>query len=136
MNAPINRVLPTPVASAKQSEGKSRSKSVTVGNSLLMAASALATSTFFAGGTISVIRSRISSERRCGGRNSAVLRWRSHGDSWLHLRAQEIHLPRWGRSLRKIFYLQAVIVLAPLATGEHSFGNLLNRKIAVTILIK
>ena len=32
MKAPISRVLPTPVARAKQSEGKSRSKSVRVGN--------------------------------------------------------------------------------------------------------
>ena len=38
MNAPISRVLPTPVASAKQSDGNSRSKSVTVGNSLRIAA--------------------------------------------------------------------------------------------------
>ena len=40
MNAPINRVLPTPVASAKQSDGNSRSKSVTVGYSLRMISSA------------------------------------------------------------------------------------------------
>ena len=40
MNAPISRVLPTPVASAKQSDGNSRSKSVTVGNSLRMTSSA------------------------------------------------------------------------------------------------
>ena len=31
MNAPIRRVLPTPVASAKHSDGKSRSKSVSCG---------------------------------------------------------------------------------------------------------
>jgi hypothetical protein len=68
MNAPINRVLPTPVASAKQSEGKSRSKSVTVGNSLPMASIAACRSASFFGGTISVTRSRISSDRRCGGR--------------------------------------------------------------------
>ena len=41
--APMSRVLPTPVARAKQSEGNSRSKSVTEGNSLWMAASAAAT---------------------------------------------------------------------------------------------
>ena len=34
MNAPMSRVLPTPVARAKQSDGNSRSKSVTDGNSL------------------------------------------------------------------------------------------------------
>ena len=32
MKAPISRVLPTPVASAKHSEGKSRSKSESLGN--------------------------------------------------------------------------------------------------------
>ena len=37
MKAPMSRVLPTPVASAKQSEGNSRSKSATVGNSLRIA---------------------------------------------------------------------------------------------------
>ena len=47
MNAPISRVLPTPVASAKQSDGNSRSKSVTDGNSLRIAASAAATSAPF-----------------------------------------------------------------------------------------
>src|SRR5574337_997771 len=68
MKAPISRVLPTPVASAKQSEGNSRSKSVTVENSLRIAASAASRSTPFLGGAISVTRSRISSERRCGAR--------------------------------------------------------------------
>ena len=36
MNAPISRVLPTPVARAKQTDGNSRSKSVTVGHSALI----------------------------------------------------------------------------------------------------
>jgi len=58
MKAPINRVLPTPVASAKQSDGNSRSKFVTPGNSLWIAASAAATSAPFFGGAISVTRSR------------------------------------------------------------------------------
>jgi hypothetical protein len=62
MKAPMSRVLPTPVAKAKHSDGNSRSKSVTVGNSLRIAASAAVRSTAFLGGTISVIRSRISSE--------------------------------------------------------------------------
>ena len=39
MNAPISRVLPTPVAKAKHKDGKSRSKSVKVGNSAFSAAS-------------------------------------------------------------------------------------------------
>src|SRR5688572_22386827 len=68
MNAPIKRVLPTPVARAKHNEGNSRSKSVTEGNSLAMASSALPISGSFFGGAISVMRSRISSDRRCGGR--------------------------------------------------------------------
>jgi hypothetical protein len=58
----MSRVLPTPVASAKQSDEKSLSKSVTVGNSLLIAVRAVFRSAFFFGGTISVIRSRISKE--------------------------------------------------------------------------
>ena len=37
MNAPMSRVLPTPVASAKQSDGKSRSKSSTAGYPALIA---------------------------------------------------------------------------------------------------
>ncbi len=49
MKAPISRVLPTPVASAKQSDGNSRSKSVTDGNSLRMAARAAWTSAPFFG---------------------------------------------------------------------------------------
>ena len=68
MKAPINRVLPTPVASAKQTDGNSRSKSVTVGNSLRIISSASAKSAAFFGEMISVMRSRISNEWRCGGR--------------------------------------------------------------------
>ena len=68
MKAPIRLVLPTPVARAKQSDGNSRSKSVTDGNSRHTASRAAWTSTPFFGGAISVIRSRISSDRRCGGR--------------------------------------------------------------------
>src|SRR5437870_6876041 len=80
MNAFMSRVLPTPVASAKQSDGNSFSKSVTDGNSLRIVASAAATSDPFFGGTISVTRSRISSECRCGGRRlrraAMVFTWR------------------------------------------------------------
>src|ERR1035437_2063362 len=68
MNAPMSRVLPTPVASAKQKDGNSRSKSVTVGNSQRRISSAAAMSGPLCGGMISVMRSRISSERRCGAR--------------------------------------------------------------------
>src|ERR1017187_6778848 len=64
----MSRVLPTPVASAKQMDGNSRSKSVTFGNSDLMIASAAAASGDLLGGTISVMRSRISSDSRCDGR--------------------------------------------------------------------
>jgi hypothetical protein len=60
--------LPTPVASAKQIEAKSRSKFVTDGNSEWIASSAATGSISFRGGTISVTRSRISSDWRCGGR--------------------------------------------------------------------
>src|SRR5712692_10111544 len=80
MNAPVKRVLPTPVARAKQSEGNSRSKSATVGNSLRVAANAASRSASFFSGTISVMRARISSERRCGGRRlrrpAIALTWR------------------------------------------------------------
>ncbi|WP_239236897.1 hypothetical protein [Candidatus Nitrotoga sp. BS] len=44
MNAPISRVLPTPVASAKHREGNSRSKFLTDGKSLQMIFSATAMS--------------------------------------------------------------------------------------------
>src|SRR3989338_5260684 len=80
MKAPMRRVLPTPVASAKQTEGNSRSKSVAVGNSLRITARAFSRSTSFFGWTISVTRSRISKERRCGGRRlkrpAMALTWR------------------------------------------------------------
>ena len=58
MKAPISRVLPTPVASAKQSDGNSRSKSVTDGNSVRMASSAATRSAPFFGDAISVMRSQ------------------------------------------------------------------------------
>ena len=48
--APIRRVLPTPVARAKQRDGNSRSKLVTDGNSARIAARAASTSTSFRGG--------------------------------------------------------------------------------------
>ena len=80
MKAPINRVLPTPVASAKQTDGNSRSKSVMVGYSPRMTSSAAANSAALFGGTISVMRSKISSEWRCGGRRlnrpPMALTWR------------------------------------------------------------
>ena len=44
LDAPIKRVLPTPVASAKHKDGKSRSKSVSVGNSACSAACMAASS--------------------------------------------------------------------------------------------
>ena len=66
MKAPINRVLPTPVASAKHNEANSRSKSVTVGNSARIAASAASRSMLLVGGAISVMRCRISNESRWG----------------------------------------------------------------------
>ncbi len=47
--------------------------------------------------------------------------------------AKQRLLSRLRRCLWQVFDLQAVVVLAPLATGEHGFGNLLNRKIAVTV---
>ena len=77
MKAPIRRVLPTPVAREKQSEGNSRSKSVTVGNSLWMAVSPAVRSLPFLGGRISQIRSRIARESRWG---------------WRRLRRPEIEL--------------------------------------------
>ena len=80
MKAPISLVLPTPVARAKQKEGKSRSKFVTVGNSRCIAASDAVRSPPLLGGTISVMRSRISSDIRCGGlklrRPAMALTWR------------------------------------------------------------
>ena len=68
MNAPISRVLPTPVARAKQSDGNSRSKSASPGYSAFNAAIAASLSAPFFNDTSSVSRSRISSERRCGAR--------------------------------------------------------------------
>jgi len=50
MKASIKRVLPTPVARAKHSEGNSRSKSVTEGNSLAIASSAPPRSSSLPGG--------------------------------------------------------------------------------------
>src|ERR1700688_704302 len=68
MNAPIRRVLPTPVASAKHSDGNSRSKSVTDGNSEWIVERVAWISCSLRGDAISVTRSSISSERCCGGR--------------------------------------------------------------------
>ncbi len=56
MKAPMRRVLPTPVARAKQREGNSRSKSVTEGYSLRMTASWSSTDDDLPGGAISVMR--------------------------------------------------------------------------------
>ncbi len=49
--APISRVLPTPVARAKHTDGKSRSKSVTPGYNCRTAASAAPTSVPIRGGS-------------------------------------------------------------------------------------
>src|ERR1017187_3913961 len=68
MNAPIRRVLPTPVASAKHSDANSRSKSVTEGNALWIACNAWAASVSLLRGSSSQTLSRISSESRCGWR--------------------------------------------------------------------
>src|ERR1039458_7649214 len=68
MTAPIKRVLPTPVASAKQSDANSRSKSVTEGNALWIACNAWAASVSLLRGSNSQTVSRISSESRCGWR--------------------------------------------------------------------
>src|SRR5690606_6426955 len=80
MKAPMSRVFPTPVASAKQTEGKSRSKSVTDSYSLRISSKASATAVDLLGGTISVIRWRRSSDSRWGGRRlrrpEMALTWR------------------------------------------------------------
>jgi len=68
MKAPISRVLPTPVASAKQSDGKSRSKEVTEGNSERITASAATGSAVLLGGAISTARANLARASRCGGR--------------------------------------------------------------------
>src|SRR3990172_13273143 len=82
MNAPMSRVFPTPVERGKQSEGKSRSKSVTVGNSVWMTLSDWATfacaasadrSAFFSSGMMSQTLARISSDSRWGGRRLSRL---------------------------------------------------------------
>ena len=38
----------------------------------------------------------------------------------------------WG--FGEVFHFEAVVVLAPLAAGEHGFGDLLHGKVAVAIL--
>ena len=74
INAPISRVLPTPVANAKQRDGKSRSKSVTVLNSDCIVFSALLMSsckepdTTLSSANNSATLARISTESRCGAR--------------------------------------------------------------------
>src|ERR1035437_2675550 len=68
MNAPISRVLPTPVARAKHRDANSRSKSVTEGNALWIACNAWAASVSLLSGSNSQTLSRISSESRCGWR--------------------------------------------------------------------
>ncbi len=64
----MSRVLPTPVASAKHSEGNSRSKLVTVGNYWLIFAKRVSISHCLLMGKSSQIRARISNDCRCGGR--------------------------------------------------------------------
>src|SRR5438132_1324692 len=126
MKAPISRVLPTPVASAKQSEGKSRSKSVSVGYSVRMVASAAARSAVLGGGAISVARSSSARDSCCGGRRLRrpvmELTWRfmrlgPQGNSMLLLRRRcrrvgEIgvgeKLAGLGRCGGEVFDLEAV----------------------------
>lgn len=64
----LSRVLPTPVARAKHREGNSRSKSVNVGNSLLIAAKFVSQSAIFGMFKNSQIRARISKDSRWGWR--------------------------------------------------------------------
>src|SRR5262249_16911407 len=152
MNAPISRVLPTPVANAKQTEGNSRSKSVTVGNSLWMAARAVSTPALFPTGMISVMRSRISRERRCGGGGGRCARERRCGGRRLRgpamaltcgctclapcrrmkpSRACRHSAPEW--RFWQIPDLQGVIIVPPLAASEHVFWDLLHRQVGIPL---
>jgi hypothetical protein len=63
----MSRVLPTPVASVKQSEGNSHSKLVTLGNSWLIFAKLVSILHCLLIGKSSQIRAFISNDCRCGG---------------------------------------------------------------------
>ena len=64
----MSRVLPTPVARAKHRDGKSRSKSVNVGNSFLMATKLVSPSVMSGMDKSSQMRARISNDWRWGWR--------------------------------------------------------------------
>ena len=146
MNAPMSRVLPTPVASAKQSEGKSRSKSVTVGNSRRMTSRAACDVGVLSRRRRSrVTRSRISSDSRCGGRRlrrpAMALTWRfiarppRRAVRKYGLPSARLVRLRSGSSARflggcgQVLDLQAVVVLAPFAAGEDGLGDLLDGQV-------
>ena len=68
MNAPIRRVLPTPVAKEKQSDGNALSKSFTDGNSLWIISKICFVSAPFVRFQISKTLSRIFRLSLCGSR--------------------------------------------------------------------
>ena len=72
MQAPINLVLPIPVASAKQNDGKSLSKLLSVGNKLCTASSSALRSGVFDRVSTSHNLANISTLSRCGLRSAST----------------------------------------------------------------